>query len=190
MFRDLTMKFLLIDRRSFGSFSLFGLLSLLVLVSGCGQKEEANKVPAGPSELGKTMLLTAEPSEALNVGDVFKLEESQDTVVVVGRIGGSRNPWVDGLAAFTFTDLSLTACSEIPGDDCSTPWDFCCEPDLNTNTLLVQMVNQDGSLIDQDARQLLGVGELDTVVVEASVSKDDSGNVTLSASKLYIKKSS
>ncbi len=51
-------------------------------------------------------------------------EESEDgqDVVLVGRIGGSVNPWVEGRAAFSIVDPTLKACSDIPGDECKKPW--------------------------------------------------------------------
>ena len=51
----------------------------------------------------------------------------QDEVVLVGRIGGSEAPFVDGLAAFTIVDAKVPPCSAEEG--CETPWDYCCEQD-------------------------------------------------------------
>ncbi len=167
--------------------SLILSIMLTAMLTGCGENDKPADVASGPSEAGQAMLLANEPANAMSVREVFESQQQEGKVVVVGRIGGSRNPWVDGLSAFTFTDLSLTACSEIEGDKCKTPWDFCCDPDLKSNTLLVQMVSPDGELLEGDARQLLGVTELDTVVVEAELSRDDAGLVTLSARKLFIR---
>ena len=159
-------------------------------IPGCGEKTEPAQRSDGPSELGKSLLLAVEPAGAVNVGDVLQFGSENENVLVIGRIGGSRDPWVDSLAAFTLTDVSLVACNEIPEDPCPTPWDFCCEPKLAANTLLVQILSDDGELIEQDARKLLGVDELDTVVIEADINKDDAGNITLVAKKLFVRRSS
>ncbi|MBA61924.1 MAG: hypothetical protein CMJ76_06105 [Planctomycetaceae bacterium] len=165
-------------------------IGMVLTILGCGENSETMQVHTGPSELGKSLLLNIEPSNAMDVSEVLQLGSNANSVVVVGRIGGSRNPWVDGLAAFTLTDLSLTSCIEIDEDHCETPWDFCCDPELSKNILLVQMMSAQGDLINEGARQLLGVSELDTVVVEGEIEQDASGNITLAAKTLYLKKAS
>jgi len=111
-----------------------------------------------------------------------------DQVVVVGRIGGDVNPWVQGRAAFSLVDNSIRACSDIPGDGCPTPWDYCCETDkLKAGKILVKFVDDGGQLIASDARELLGVSELDTVVIEGKVQKNEDGNAVLLANGVYLK---
>ena len=70
-------------------------------------------------------LLTAEPEGATDVIKVREEAEDQDDVVIVGRIGGSENPWVDGRAAFSIVDSSLKSCLECGSVDCPKPWDYC-----------------------------------------------------------------
>ena len=74
-------------------------------------------------------LLDTEPDGA---GNVIKVREesgiADDDLLVVGRIGGSSNPWIDGRAAFTIVDLSVKSCNDTsPTTRCPTPWDYCCE---------------------------------------------------------------
>jgi len=107
-------------------------------------------------------------------------------VVVVGRIGGRKSPWVKGAAAFSIVDRSLTPCNEIEGDTCTTPWDYCCESDLPQATLLVMFNDAQGKLVKKDARPLLGVKELDTIFIQGTVKRDKTGNVSILASKLYL----
>jgi hypothetical protein len=73
---------------------------------------------------------------------------------------------VKDTAAFSIVDRSLTPCNELPGDTCKTPWDYCCEVGLPKSTLLIMLYDVDGKLVKKDARTLLGVKELDTVVIE------------------------
>ena len=91
-----------------------------------------------------------------------------------------------GCAAFSIVDRSLKPCNEIEGDTCKTPWDYCCEADLAKATVLVMFVDDKGKLVKQDARELLGVKELDTVFVHGKAKRDKAGNITLLASKLYV----
>src|SRR5262245_47846656 len=72
---------------------------------------------------GDAYKLTEAPKDAAEVLAARKNAKDQDQVVVVGRIGGRKNPWIKGTAAFSIVDRSKRACNEIPGDTCKTPWD-------------------------------------------------------------------
>jgi hypothetical protein len=142
---------------------------------------------AAVEDAGKQFLLDKEPKGAVDVLALRKEAKDQQDIAVVGRIGGRRNPWVKGMAAFPIVDRSLTPCNEIEGDTCSTPWDYCCETDLPKATVLVTFTDQGGKIIKQDARELLRVKELQTVVITGKAKRDKAGNVTVLASKLYIR---
>jgi hypothetical protein len=131
-------------------------------------------------------LLEKQPKEAQDVDAVREDAKDQQDVTVVGRIGGRANPWVKNVAAFSIVDRSRKPCNEIPGDTCQVPWDYCCEPDLAKSTLLVMFYDQNGKLVKEDARKLLGVDELDTVIVQGRAKRDKAGNVSILASKLYV----
>jgi hypothetical protein len=47
-------------------------------------------------------------------------------------------------------------------------------------------VDETGAVIKKDARELLGVKELDTVVVQGKARRDKVGNVVILASKLHV----
>jgi hypothetical protein len=140
-----------------------------------------------PSPEGQKYLLAAEPTGAKSVTEVRANAKDNDEVVVVGRIGGSEKPWVNGLAAFTIGDVSVKACSELEGDTCPTPWDFCCEADLGSKILTVQFQNDKGEVIDADAREMFAVKELATVVVRGKI-KSDKDSMKLIANGMYVKK--
>ncbi|WP_417383271.1 hypothetical protein [Gimesia sp.] len=168
---------------------------LIGLVSGCGQsastpeQSTSNEPTASESATTTKVLLTSEPAGAEEVIAARQSAEDDAEVVVVGRIGGSENPWVDGRAAFSIVDNSLKACSDIEGDGCEKPWDYCCETDkLPTATALVKVVNQDGTLINEDARKLLNLKELQTVVVKGKAKRDDAGNLTVFANGIFVRK--
>ena len=109
--------------------------------------------------------------------------------MIAGRIGGSANPWIEGRAAFSIVDASLKACSDIPGDQCDKPWDYCCEtPNLPAATALVKVVDEAGDLVQADARKLLAVKELSSVIIQGKAQRDESGNLTVLAHGVYVKK--
>ena len=144
-----------------------------------------------PSPEGEKYRLDAEPAGAQEVIKVRADAADGDEVVVVGRIGGDVNPWIDGRAAFTIVDNSLKACSDIPGDSCPTPWDYCCATDqLKTGKILVKFVDESGNLIASDAQELLGLNELDTVVIQGTVEKSEDGAAVLLATAIYVRSAS
>ena len=107
--------------------SLAACMALLVVV-GCSQQTPTTVPSTTATTLtvdGSKYLLAAEPDDAVDVIKVREDAEDQDEVVIVGRIGGSENPWVDGRAAFSIVDPSLKSCAEYGSHDCPKPWDYC-----------------------------------------------------------------
>lgn len=139
----------------------------------------------------KFMLSTA-PEGALDVTAAREAVQDKDEVVVRGRIGGSLDPWVEGIAAFTIVDPALLACSDETPDgetcSCTTPWDYCCEtPKLPNAMALVKFVDADGKVIKHSAKENFGVAELDTVIIKG-IAKRVEGNLTILATGMYVKK--
>ena len=162
-----------------------------LLVTGCTREHPpANSIsPSTPHVDGSKYSLSAEPAGAKDVIAARKNVSDGDDVVVVGRIGGDRKgSWVEGRAAFSIVDRSLTPCSELEGDQCKTPWDYCCEADLPTSMAFVKFVDQQGKLVKADARQLLQVKELQTVVIRGKAERDDAGNLTVLADGIFVRK--
>ena len=173
------------------TFGVLAVCSLTWLV-GCGG---GNGKPAGtaadaPSAAAAKYLLSAEPSGAKNVVEVREQAKHNDEVVVVGRIGGEANPWVEGMAAFKIADLKCVPCNEHPGDKCENPWDYCCEDpkELATSVALVQIVDDQGKVVAEDAKKTLGFKELQTVVVQGTAERDDKQNLIVHAKKVFIRK--
>ena len=174
--------------------SIPAVLAGLFLVAGCSQEPTpsttATSEPASAID-GSQFILNEEPSEAATVIEAREKSEDGEDVVLVGRIGGSVNPWVEGRAAFSIVDQSLKACSDIPGDECKKPWDYCCETDkLPASTAFVKFVDDDGRPLKADARELLNLQELQTVVVRGKAKRDEVGNLTVLASSLFVRDSS
>jgi hypothetical protein len=160
-----------------------------VLATGCGGGPSTNKDKTGASAGKEKYLLTEEPSGAKGVIDARKDARDGDDVVVVGRIGGDVKPWVEGRAAFWIVDGSATSCKEMPGDSCPTPWDYCCVPkeDLVKVMATVKVVDGNGETVKIDARELLGLKELQTVVVQGRAKRDEQGNLTVLAAAVFVR---
>jgi hypothetical protein len=52
---------------------------------------------------------------------------------------------------------------------------------------LVKVVDENGLLLQADARELLDVKELSTVVVRGTAQRDEAGNLTVLASGVFVK---
>src|SRR3990172_9060539 len=138
------------------------------------------------SHPGKQFLLTEEPEEAADIIPLRKEVENGQEVVVAGRIGGRKNPWIKDAAAFMLVDRSLTPCNEGRDSNCPTPWDYCCSANLARSMVLVMIIDDQGKLVRKDARELLGLRELDRVVVQGWARRDKSGNLSILASRIYV----
>jgi hypothetical protein len=145
------------------------------------------EAPRKPSAEGEQLLLTSMPEGHQTVIEAREAVKDGDEVAVVGRIGGSADPWVEGRATFQIVDPTLIPCNERPGDNCTTPWDYCCDTDrLPKSLATVKFVDANGKTIESDARHLLGLKELQSVVVKGKAQRDEAGNLTVLASGVFV----
>lgn len=152
-------------------------------VIGCSSESAPSAATSTPDS---NYLVSSEPQGAVAVGDARSSVKDDQEVVLVGRIGGSADPFVDGVAAFTIVDSKVPHCSADEG--CPTPWDYCCEQDqVQNNIAVVKVVGAHGKPVAQDARKLLGVKELNMVVVRGKAQRDADGNLALLADQVYVK---
>ncbi|MGI9443976.1 MAG: hypothetical protein ACR2N1_16020 [Rubripirellula sp.] len=148
----------------------------------------STQVPDVATVDGTAYLLDTEPEGAGNVIKVREEAGTDDDLLVVGRIGGSSDPWIDGRAAFTIVDLSVKSCNDTLDDKCPTPWDYCCETSkLPNSTALVKFVDETDQVVKADARTLFDLQELSTVVIKGTAKRDEAGNLTVLASGLFVK---
>ena len=162
-------------------------LCVLTLVMGCGTSDVSKPaISSQPSVEGAQFVVTTEPTNAIPVGMARGSAEDEQEVTIIGRIGGSTEPFVDGLAAFTIVDPMVPYCAAEEG--CPTPWDYCCTQDqVKGNIATVKVVDDAGKPVTGDARQLLGVKELSTVVIQGKATRDDQGNLTVAATKVFVR---
>lgn len=165
--------------------AMFTLLSLVGALVGCGGGASAPPAAAGPSAEGAKFVLATEPADAKGVKELKANAKDGDEIVIEGRIGGDEKPWVEGQAAFMVVDKSLKPCEE----GCPTPWDYCCDlNELPSCKAMVKFVDAGGKTVASDAKTLLGVKELTTVVIKGKAKKDEAGNLTVIASGVFVRK--
>ncbi len=165
-------------------------LAALLMFSGCGDSTDVaapDSATSTPTVDASAFLLDAEPDGAMGVVKVRTESKDGDEIVIVGRIGGNKNPWIDGRAAFSIVDMAAKPCNAIPGDKCPVPWDYCCEDDLASKTTLVKFNDENGKLVAAGAKDLFGLKELDTVVISGKAKVDDAGNVTVMAEGMFVR---
>ncbi|MCA9133950.1 MAG: hypothetical protein KDA45_12375 [Planctomycetales bacterium] len=163
-------------------------LGLVATIAGCGQSDSANTALEGGGEAGAGSAYVAhsEPAGAVPVGEAPQDFQADETVTLVGLIGGSAKPFVEGLAAFTIVDPKIPYCA--PDEGCPTPWDYCCTQDqVEGNIATVKVVDEEGKPVVGDARQLLAVKELSTVVVQGTAERDEQGNLTVAAKHVFVR---
>lgn len=160
---------------------------VFVLCTGCVNSKVVQEMESeGSPASGTKYLAESEPDSALSVAKAREVVLDDQSVTLVGMIGGSSEPFVDGLAAFTIVDTEVPHCS--PDEGCPTPWDYCCTQDQVAQSIAtVKVVDESEDLIAVDARDLLGVKELSTVVVEGTAKRDDKGNLTVTTTKVFVR---
>jgi hypothetical protein len=165
--------------------SLFGLAVISAVFAQRGFAQSAT-VTTTTQTVDPRFLLKEEPKAVASVIAVRNNAKDQQEVTVIGRIGGKKNPWIRNVAAFPIVDQSLKSCDQ-NGHNCPYPWDYCCSANLAKSMILVVFVDEKGEQIKKDARELLGVKELDTVVIQGKARRDKAGGIVILASKLHVR---
>ena len=130
-----------------------------------------------------------QPENAKDVSEARKAGtlKAGDEVVLRGRIGGSKEPFVNGRAVLTLMGRGLKACNENPDDKCSKPWDYCCETKegILANSVTVQVVDAKGQILRTDMKGRRGLKELSEMVVVGKVASADGKAVVVNATAVY-----
>lgn len=170
----------------------------VLVVAGCAGESNTQTTPgtgapapaaAAPESAGKiadSLFVDKAPENPLNVIQAVGSAKEGETIVLRARIGGSREPFVDGRASFTVADMSLKACNDRPGDACASPWDFCCESRAG-KVATIQVVGADGAVLKSNLKGLHGLAPLGTIVVEGKVGpRPDSTVLMINAQRIFV----
>ena len=170
-----------------------------VFFSGCGAPASPSKNvnangarPAGSVALDEKYFLKEAPADAKSVSAVKKDAKEGDEVTIRGRVGGRKDDtFTQGRAMMYLVDMELKSCDMRPGDDCPTPWDYCCEePEhIAKNIATIQVVDADGKILKSDLKGSNGIDHLSIVTVRGKVGKrDDPKVLVVSASGIFVEK--
>ena len=165
-------------------------------LSACKEPDEGSKETSTGAAMVdpkiSAVFVDAEPADAVVVSELRKAAKPGDTVTLVGKIAGAKNPFTDGFATAVVSDIALETCDLIPGDECPTPWDACCaDPDhIKAVRLTIQVLGDDGRPVTQTLKGVNGLKELDPIVVTGTVAEgSNEDNMIVNVSGLFQKKS-
>ena len=152
------------------------LLAIAVLaLASCGKKESTAAVETAPPAAAFDAYFTDQPiadPQAIHVARTNA--KPGDEIVIQGLIMGRGKVFVDGRASFLLGDREkLTPCNAIPGDECETPWDACCdskEAKLE-GIASIQIVDAEGRVLSGGLKGVKGLKELSSVTVSGTVDR-------------------
>lgn len=142
------------------------------------------------SSIPPGFFLASAPTEARDVSEARKTVGLKlgDQVVLMGRVGGSKTPFVAGRAVFTLMGRGLKACNENPDDQCKQPWDYCCETrdDIVANSVTVQAVDAKGQVLRTEMKGRRGLRELAELIVVGKITSTDGKSLVVSATGVHV----
>ncbi len=163
---------------------------------GCSDRQDAATQTASnataastPATLPASMFLTAAPADPQHVAALVADAKDGQEVVVTGRVGGRRDPFVAGRAVMVVTDVSAVTCHAAGDTGCSTPWDYCCVPreQLKGKVASVQVVNEAGQPLETSLKAAGGLQPMKQVVVRGVVSREaGSESLVIHATGIYV----
>ncbi len=161
----------------------------VVSTVGCERSgAPASATPGDTAALPPDLFLNSAPGNALSVREAKANNASGGELIVRGRIGGRRDPFVTGSAVFLLVDKALPTCTERHGDGCRTPWDYCCEPadELRAATATVQVVDNDGNPLKVELRGRTGLEPgAEVIVVGHRADADGGDGLVINATGIY-----
>lgn len=163
--------------------------SLAAFLAACGD--------AGPRPAATTAaslpegLVTKGKAEGTHVTAAKSTARVGEELVIVGRIGGSEEPFVAGRAVFTIVDPALKSCADgSDPDHCDKPWDYCCEDRdaMKRGTAIIEITDAAGKPLALAVRGVQGLDPLATVAVTGTVTeRNDAGLLVVRAKRIEVR---
>ena len=111
-----------------------------------------------------------------------------DRVAVIGRIGGSRAPFVSSRAIFTIVDQSMKSCLETDEEEhCPRPWDYCCEEkkELAKSMASIEINDANGKPLALALESEGTFKPLMLIAVEGTLQSTEGGSFVVRAEHVY-----
>lgn len=172
-------------------YSILALGSILTLASCSDEKDTSNPSKSAESTNLSALIITEEPTNAIDIADLRKSAKSGDQVTFSGDILGSEKVFIENRAVMILGDpKKLTACNLNPDDECETPWDVCCDDKeiKKASIVTVQAVDKDGKPLKEGFKGLSGMKELSSLVVTGTVADGSTdANMLVNAIGIFVK---
>ena len=101
-------------------------------------------------------------------------------------------PISDSAAILVLADeTAIASCDQIPGDDCKTPWDYCCElpSKIAASTATIQVKGEDGKLLRSTLRGVGELKELSHLVISGTVDSTSTADALIvNATSIHVEK--
>lgn len=171
-------------------------LNCILILAAAGFLSACKPAPVevaavGPSAALSQVLSAAPAGDPQSIHIIRLTAKPGDEITIHGRIMGSVSPFVDGRALFILGDPeTLTPCNEVPGDECDTPWDVCCDtPEAKKlGTATIQIVDDGGHVLKEGVEGIGGLEKLARVTVTGKVAEGSSPELLLvSASAIRVR---
>ncbi len=157
------------------------------LIVGC-DRQDAPSAAVNAEPLPEGLVVSSIEGEAIEVLAAKASAGEGDEVILRGVIGGGAAPFSADRAIFTLLDRSTGTCDKIPGDNCPTPWDACCEPaeTLVANSATIQVTNPSGQPIKATLNGVDGIAPLKQVVVRGKVQSKSDRTIVINAESIQV----
>jgi hypothetical protein len=165
-------------------------LAVILLGTACQPKEDDTAATEETSSNLEQYLLEEKPADAMPVAEAFANPEPGTQVTVTGEVMGRLEPFVDNRAMLVLGDPNiLTTCNLMEGDQCTTPWDACCDTqeDKKKATATIQIVDNNQRPLQEGLKGLGGMKELTTLTVKGTVAEgSNSENLLINATGIHV----
>jgi hypothetical protein len=164
------------------------IFSSLIYFSGCSNNSDSER-NFKKAVLPDNFIVKKDIGASFGVNGAKDTNNTDKILVVEGFIGGMKNPFTANRAVFVLGDDSLETCDEIPGDNCPTPWDACCEDRrrIVNSTMSVQIIDHNGTIIDGTLEGVGGIKAGKRVKVKGRVSnKSTAPSFILNAEQIQL----
>lgn len=167
-------------------------LAFLALASCENKQTEARSTEAPPAPSFETYFTDEAIAGARPISEARTSAKPGDEIVVNGLVMGREKVFVDGRASFLLGDRTkLTPCNAVPGDECATPWDACCDSKETKrgNIASIQILGEDGRVLSGGLKGVHGLKALSDVTVSGTVDRSSTAeNLVVNAKSIHISK--